>query len=211
MDWLRNRITEALAGSRPVSRKLLLALGLLVASVVFVVSNLTAPSTGQQTLPNSAPSSEMVAAGVEDSAQAISAAVIFIHIIGAVESPGIYELDAGSRVIDAVFAAGGLTSSADQASINLARSLSDGEQIFIGVTGQAMNLGGVQGPQSNLINLNLATVVELEGLPGVGPALAGRLVDWRQANGGFKKKEDLLEVSGIGDKLYSGIKDLVSL
>jgi competence protein ComEA len=211
MEWLRTRITEALAGSRPVSRKLLLALGLLVASVVFVVGNLTSPSTGQQTLPNSAPSSELVAAGVEDSAQAISAAVIFVHIIGAVESPGIYELDAGSRVIDAVFAAGGLTSSADQASINLARSLSDGEQIFIGVTGQAMNSGGVQGPQSNLINLNLATVVELEGLPGVGPALAGRLVDWRQANGGFKKKEDLLEVSGIGDKLYSGIKDLVSL
>jgi competence protein ComEA len=211
MNWLRTAISEALAGSRPVSRKLLIALGLLVASVVFVISNLSTPSAGQQTIPNTDPSGEMVSADGQVAAQVVNQAKIFIHIIGAVKSPGIYELDAGSRVVDSVFAAGGLTSLADQSSVNLARALTDGEQIFIGVVGQTANAGVAHSDQNNLINLNRASVAELEGLPGVGPALAGRLVDWREANGGFKKKEDLLEVSGIGDKLYSGIKDLISL
>ncbi|MEY4060763.1 MAG: hypothetical protein RIQ31_425 [Actinomycetota bacterium] len=176
-----------------------------------MISNLSSPSAGQQTIPNTAPSGEMVGTDGQVAAQVVNQAKIFIHIIGAVKSPGIYELDAGSRVVDSVFAAGGLTSLADQASVNLARALTDGEQIFVGVVGQTANAGVAHSDQNSLINLNRASVAELEGLPGVGPALAGRLVDWRDANGGFKKKEDLLEVSGIGDKLYSGIKDLISI
>jgi competence protein ComEA len=72
----------------------------------------------------------------------------------------------------------------------------------------ASSSGGIG---NGLISLNRASQVELEALPGVGPALAGRMVDWRTANGGFKKKEDLLNISGIGDKLYAGIKDEVTL
>jgi len=136
---------------------------------------------------------------------------LFVHIIGSVKSPGIYQLDTGSRVYDAVLAAGGLTAKANQQSINLARGLTDGEQIV--VLSQRQSVATQQGfqAQPQLLSLNQATATQLEDLPGVGPALAGRMIDWRLANGGFKSKDDLLNVSGIGDKLFSGIKDLVTL
>ena len=136
---------------------------------------------------------------------------LFVHIIGSVKSPGIYQLDTGARVYDAVLAAGGLTAKANQQSINLARGLTDGEQVV--VLSQSQNVATQQGFQSQpqLLSLNQATAIQLEDLPGVGPALAGRMIDWRLANGGFKSKDDLLNVSGIGDKLFSGIKDLVTL
>jgi competence protein ComEA len=136
---------------------------------------------------------------------------LFVHIIGSVKSPGIYQLDTGSRVYDAVLAAGGLTAKANQQSINLARGLTDGEQVV--VLSQSRSASTQQGfqAQPQLLSLNQATATQLEDLPGVGPALAGRMIDWRLANGGFKSKDDLLNVSGIGDKLFSGIKDLVTL
>ncbi|MFZ4117832.1 MAG: ComEA family DNA-binding protein, partial [Rhodoluna sp.] len=97
----------------------------------------------------------------------------------------------------------------NQASVNMARALNDGEQLLI---------SSDSGPQafdnsmtSSLISLNQASASQLEDLPGVGPALAGRMIDWRTANGGFKAKEDLLNVAGIGDKLFASVKDLVTL
>jgi competence protein ComEA len=134
---------------------------------------------------------------------------LFVHVVGSVKVPGIYKLEVGSRVFDAVFAAGGFLDDADQTSLNLARELSDGEQLFALKIGEQPS--GSQGSSSGLISLNRATQAELEGLPGVGPALAGRLIDWRTANGGFKSKEDLLGVSGIGQKLFESIKGLVTL
>jgi len=133
---------------------------------------------------------------------------IFVHIAGLVKKPGIYQLDSGSRVFDIVLLAGGFTSKANQASVNLARVLTDGEQIIVGKIG-AQSASGTQ--SSNLISLNSSSASQLEDLPGVGPALAGRIVDWREANGGYKTKEDLLNVAGIGDKLFASIKDLVTL
>ena len=133
---------------------------------------------------------------------------IFVHIAGLVKKPGIYQLDSGSRVFDIVLLAGGFTSKANQASVNLARVLTDGEQIIVGKIG-AQSASGTQ--SSNLISLNSSSASQLEDLPGVGPALAGRIVDWREANGGYKAKEDLLNVAGIGDKLFASIKDLVTL
>ena len=134
---------------------------------------------------------------------------IYVHVAGSVKSPGIYQLDSGTRVYDAVLAAGGFTSKANQASVNMARALNDGEQLLI---------SSGSGPQafdnsmtSTLISLNQASASQLEDLPGVGPALAGRMIDWRTANGGFKAKEDLLNVAGIGDKLFASVKDLVTL
>jgi len=133
---------------------------------------------------------------------------IFVHIAGLVKKPGIYQLDSGSRVFDIVLLAGGFTSKANQASVNLARVLTDGEQIIVGKIG-AQSASGTQ--SSNLISLNSSSASQLEDLPGVGPALAGRIVDWREANGSYKTKEDLLNVAGIGDKLFASIKDLVTL
>lgn len=141
----------------------------------------------------------------------ISKPKIFVHIAGSVRHPGIYQLDSGARVYEAVLAAGGLTPKANQMSVNLARVLTDGEQLIVASTSQTVNQQFSIPNQPSLISLNQATASQLEDLPGVGPALAGRIVDWRTANGGFKSKEDLLNVSGIGDKLFAGVKDLVVL
>jgi competence protein ComEA len=136
---------------------------------------------------------------------------IFVHIGGSVKHPGIYQLESGARVYEAVLAAGGLGAKANQMSINLARVLTDGEQLIVASNLQSVNQQFNIPTQPSLISINQASASQLEDLPGVGPALAGRIVDWRTANGGFKSKEDLLNVSGIGDKLYAGVKDMVTL
>jgi competence protein ComEA len=134
-----------------------------------------------------------------------------VHIAGSVKHPGIYQLESGSRVYEAVLAAGGLGVKANQMSVNLARVLTDGEQLVVASNSQPVNQQFNVPTMPSLISLNQASASQLEDLPGVGPALAGRMVDWRTANGGFKSKEDLLNVSGIGDKLYADVKDLVTL
>ena len=153
-----------------------------------------------------------------NSTPAVSLPQIYVALAGAVRHPGVYSLKSGARVFDAVFAAGGLTAKADQTSVNLARVVTDGEQIVVakigvGSSGVGSSSVGSSGPSSagSLISLNQASETELEALPGVGPALAGRMVDWRTANGGFKSKQDLLNVTGIGDKLYAAISKLVTL
>ncbi len=107
-------------------------------------------------------------------------------------------------------AAGGYTDTADRAHLNLARFVVDGEQIRVPVVGEAP-LAAPGMTASGLVNLNTADVTALETLPRVGPALAARIIDWREANGGFTTIDDLLSVSGIGTKTFDGLKDLVSV
>jgi competence protein ComEA len=135
---------------------------------------------------------------------------IFVHVLGAVERPGLYELAEGSRAVDAVAAAGGFTDVADQSGINLARFVTDGEQLRVPAVGEAppSQPGTTAG---GLVNLNTADATTLETLPRVGPALAGRIIDWREANGGFGSVEDLRNVTGIGDKTFADLKDLVTV
>lgn len=132
--------------------------------------------------------------------------VINVHVVGEVNSPNLYTLDIGSRVSDAIKAAGGFTEDAIQHSVNLARTLSDGEQIV------------VHGPSehgdsadSGLVSINRADATELDTLPGVGPALAARILALRAELGSFSDVRQLREVSGIGEKLFASIKDLVTL
>lgn len=131
---------------------------------------------------------------------------ILVHVSGEVIRQGLYELPPGSRVADAIRLAGGLTEDAQSESINLARILTDGEQIIVGSETQFDS-----GANSGLINLNSATASELDGLPGIGPALASRIVEWRLKFGSFQRPEDLLEVSGIGEKLLSELMPLITL
>ena len=202
MDWIRLKIAEAIGGKQPINKKLLLAAAALVATVVFLINGITTNSGEKVVVSTDVPVENLD----------VKPAEIFVHIVGEVASPGIYQLDSGSRIVDVVFAAGGFSKSADQASINLAREVTDGEQVVVFQVGAATQLPGTSPSNvSSLISLNRATQAELENLPGVGPALAGRMIDWRTANGGFKKKEDLLNISGIGDKLFAGIKDEVTL
>ncbi|WP_349862407.1 helix-hairpin-helix domain-containing protein [Leifsonia sp. WHRI 6310E] len=142
---------------------------------------------------------------------------LFVHVSGAVASPGLVTLAAGARVVDAIAAAGGFTPDGDPAGVNLARLVSDGEQLVVpregevppaGVVGGGVSAGGAA---AGLVNLNTAGQAELETLPRIGPALAQRILDWRAANGRFSATTDLLKVTGIGDKVFEGLKDRVSV
>jgi len=145
----------------------------------------------------------------------VAAGSIFVHILGAVANPGLYELSDGERAIDAVAAAGGFAENADQAQLNLARFVSDGEQIIVPVIGQAPPPGVSAQPgalgQSAKVNLNTADAAALETLPRVGPALAARIIAWRESNGRFTAIEELKSVSGIGEKTFEGLRELVTL
>lgn len=156
-----------------------------------------------------------------DNSAANSTHAVVVHVAGQVLEPGVVTLAQGTRVSDAVDAAGGLTEQADSAAINLARVIQDGEQIYVPAVGEAppagAGLGAGPEPQSQItapqggtqLNINLATPAELETLPGIGPALAGRIVAWREANGGFSTTTDLMSVSGIGPAVMGNVQDLI--
>ncbi|MBX3100067.1 MAG: ComEA family DNA-binding protein [Salinibacterium sp.] len=138
-----------------------------------------------------------------------SGTAIYVHILGAVARPGLYELRDGDRAVDAVAAAGGFLEDADQAQLNLARFVVDGEQIVVPVVGEVPTTA--PGTTSNgLVNLNTADAATLDTLPRVGPAMAARIIEWREANGPFVVIEDLLGITGIGDKTFEGLRDLVT-
>ncbi|RGE22394.1 ComEA family DNA-binding protein [Leucobacter sp. wl10] len=155
-----------------------------------------------------------------------SAAPVLVHVVGEVKSPGVVELPAESRVADAIEAAGGVGEAAVLSGVNLARTVADGEQILVPNAEQAASGGGAAagaagssgstapseaGTGSGPLNLNAADAAALETLPRVGPALAQRIIDWREANGGFTSVEQLLEVSGIGAKTLDGFRELVTV
>lgn len=145
--------------------------------------------------------------------------IITVHVAGSVKNPGVYRLKYGSRINDGIVAAGGATSAANLDVINLATVLNEGEQIYVPKRGEkphtitdrpqlggATGVGGATGSAVlQLININLASVVELEQLPGVGPATAKAIVAYREKNGAFLKVEDLLKVRGIGPAKLSEI------
>lgn len=132
---------------------------------------------------------------------------LYVHVLGAVASPGLYVLDLDSRLVDAVAAAGGTTEDADLTAINLARVLTDGEQIIVPAIGAAAGGPGTVAPADDLIDLNTADQAALETLARIGPALAERIISWREENGRFTSVDDLLSVPGIGEKLLAGIRD----
>lgn len=140
---------------------------------------------------------------------------VYVHVLGEVEHPGLYVLDAGSRVVDAVAAAGGAKETAHLGAVNLARPVSDGEQVVVPAVGAAQadaSGGGQIAPQvqgDGLIDLNTADQAALETLPRIGPALAQRIIDWREQNGRFQSVDDLLAVPGIGEKLLEGVRAAV--
>ncbi len=140
---------------------------------------------------------------------------VVVHVVGQVRRPGVLHLPPGSRVADALEAAGGATGKADLGGVNLARVLVDGEQVRVPrpgevVLGAAGPGGGGAGPPGALVPLNSADLATLDALPGVGPVLAGRIVDWRTVHGRFTTVDELAEVSGIGEKLLERLRPLVT-
>ena len=157
------------------------------------------------------------------------ASVVFVHVHGRVAAPGLYELPQGARVVDVVAAAGGFTAEADQAAVNLARVLVDGEQLRVPAVGETVDdavaggggataggpaaggpvPGGAAAVGGGAVDLNLADDAALQTLPGVGPATAAAILSWRDENGRFRSVDDLLGVPGIGPKTLEKLRDRV--
>lgn len=162
-----------------------------------------------------------LSSGVSTAGGSITATVWSIHVVGAVRSPGVVAVSPGARVKDAVAAAGGLAANSDSTNINLARLLSDGEQIHVPRVGESVaaveggsgsaQTNGSAGAAGGVVNLNTADVSGLDSLPGVGPVLAQRILDWRNAHGKFSSIDELGEVSGIGDKALERLRPHVSI
>lgn len=190
----------------------LVLLGLGVAILVTAVGphgstqTVTEPTTGATT-----------AAGVPGPGVTATASgsTIYVHILGAVAKPGLYLLKDGDRAVDAISAAGGFGPTADQSTLNLARLLVDGEQISVPAIGEAQAPPPAGSEDAAVpggkVNINSADETTLETLPRVGPAMAKRIIDWRTKNGRFTAVEDLMSVTGIGEKTFEQLKDLVSL
>lgn len=153
---------------------------------------------------------------------------LLVHVTGQVAAPGVVELAVGDRVVDAVRAAGGFTADADQSRLNLARPLLDGEQVWVGRPGEEPPLlvplagapSGSPGQTASsgeavaaapLLDLNAADQAQLEELPGIGPVTAGRILAWRDEHGRFSSVEELMEVSGIGERTFAQLEPVVSV
>lgn len=190
VEWLKNHWVQAKSGDKSARRKLLIIAVGAVITIALLVSGQTATKPIKVT--------------THHSNSAVEVKSGFVHLTGAVKNPGVYPISIGMRLFEVVALAGGFTSKADRESVNLARTLTDGEQIIVSGSGEtAVNDG--------LIHINKATAADFDKLPGIGPTLSARIVDWREANGGFKSVDDLRRVSGIGDKLFAGIKTLVTI
>jgi competence protein ComEA len=207
----------------------IVAVGLLVAGWAVlrarpVAVAVTPPVT------SSAPTMAPTVAPIDPGASAgprASAAGVVVHVLGAVRKPGLITLAAGSRVQDAIAAAGGLAAKADPGELNLAQAVADGQQIVVGTknkpAGEVRNgtaggsggsgaggsgAGGSGTGSGQPVDLNAATQAELEELPGVGPVMAGKILAWRTENGRFSRVEELQEIDGVGPKTYAKLAPL---
>ena len=229
---LRARIPEALVGAR-WSPSVAAVAGMLVVVVVAVLVfglRLAAAresgagdevTIGGGSRAGPSPSASGTAGPTEADGFATAAAPtrVIVHVVGAVARAGVVELPIGSRVADAVAAAGGATAKADLARVNLARVLVDGEQVHVPIPGEVLTGQPVAGPSTSAsggspgakVSLNTADLAALDTLPGVGPVLAQRILDWRSEHSRFTSVEELGEVSGIGEKLLAQLRSKVTL
>jgi competence protein ComEA len=183
--------------------------GLLALAVVAVAAALVAGLLLWRSRPTevAAPAVERVGAAVAASPGA--GGEVVVSVAGKVRRPGLVRLPPGSRVDDAVRAAGGAT--APVGLLNLARRVVDGEQVLVGIAGGAPGTTGGGPAAGALLDLNAATAEQLDGLPGIGPVLAERIVDWRTEHGRFGSVDQLREVPGIGESKYAQVKAKVSV
>ncbi|MGZ4128822.1 MAG: helix-hairpin-helix domain-containing protein [Actinomycetota bacterium] len=163
--------------------------------------------------PAAAMSAPSGAVATASPAASVAANTIIVDVAGAVRKPGVYDFPQGARVIDAIHKAGGFARGADPQAINLARPLVDGEQVLVPKVGETPAAAGGTGSaqQGGKININSAGVSDFDGLPGIGPVLAQKIVDYRQQHGPFRSIEDLMKVSGIGQAKFDSLKDLVTV
>jgi len=232
--WVHDRLPPTLQGSTLLSAGHLSVVALLVAAAFAVTAWWVVRADGAATVAPAARWSEpsggveaapaqLVTPAADPTATATTGdpAVVVVDVAGKVRRPGIATLPIGSRVVDALEAAGGVRHGVDLTTLNLARLLVDGEQIVVGVpspggvAAPAVSSGGLAGGAADggtpLVNINSATQAQLEELPGVGPVTAQAILQWRTDNGPFTAVDELLEVSGIGDATLAEIAPFVTL
>ncbi|MEY8461868.1 helix-hairpin-helix domain-containing protein [Streptococcus merionis] len=207
-----NKITAALAG-----------LGLMIGAA-FILFN--QPTQAEQ-VPSVTALASQVNSASDSSAEETplpskeeESKTIMVDVKGAVQKPGLYKLEAGSRLADAVAEAGGLSEEADSKSINLAQKLSDeavvyvakqGEEVSVVQSSAATATSSTSQSANGLVNINTATLAELQTISGIGAKRAQDIIDYREANGGFKTIDDLNNVSGIGDKTMENLRAYVTV
>jgi competence protein ComEA len=231
--WVHDRLPPTLQGHALLSASHLSVVALLVAAAFAVTAWWVVRADGAATVAPAARWSEptggveaapaqLVTPAADPTATTGEPAVVVVDVAGKVRRPGIATLPIGSRVVDALEAAGGVRHGVDLTTLNLARLLVDGEQIVVGVpppggvaAPAASAAGGVAGGAADggapLVNINSATQAQLEELPGVGPVTAQAILQWRTDNGPFTAVDELLEVSGIGDATLAEIAPFVTL
>jgi len=139
---------------------------------------------------------------------------LLVHVAGEVAKPGLYRLDEGSRVADAIDAAGGATQAGSLDQLNLASKVRDGDKILVPTKVQSttyLPTTGTEDSQNGIVNINTASESEIEKLPGIGSELAKRIVQYRTKNGSFSSISELKKVEGIGEKRFEAIKELVRI
>ena len=182
------------------------------------------PSTTRRAPTSTTPAADSTGAGSSATSGSSSGATkkgerATVHVAGAVTKPGVYDLDAGARVIDAIEAAGGGAPDADLNRLNLAAKVADGQRVLVQRVGEAAQAGssspggsgGGSADPSGLVSLNSATQAELEALPGIGPTLAEAIITERERRGGFRSVNELRDVRGIGEKRFADLKDKVTI
>jgi len=198
------------------------ALAMVVAGLgarYLLASHAGAAPSGQSVL--ALASQAPAASDPSSSAPTATPSEIVVYVCGAVRRPGVYHLTTDARVADLLEAAGGAAAKAELQAVNLAARLTDGEQVVVpeqGAPTVAATTGGAgagsatgTNPASTPVDLNTATLEQLDALPGIGPATAQKIIDYRTANGGFKSVDDLKNVSGIGDAKFADLQPLVTV
>jgi len=205
-----------------LSRRQMIAYAAIAAVVIALgVRYVVAPGAS-----GSPDAGQLVLAPVETAPSAASspsaAADVLVHVCGAVRSPGVVRLPAGARIADALDLAGGPTARAELAGVNLAAKVADGQQVVVPERGAqpvaggsaadpAAAAAGTAAAAGGLVNINTASLSELDTLQGVGPSTAQKIIDYRTANGGFTSVEQLKDVPGIGDAKFAALKDFVTV
>lgn len=197
---------------------------LVVAAITYFVMVRIAPAPAAPAAPSAEPSVPTMPEPTTTSGEGPlesappSDGVLVVHVAGAVLDPGLVELVPGSRVAEAIELAGGATDEADLDALNLAAPVADGQQVYVPREGEAVppatdGSGGAEpgAPGEALVNINTADAAGLETLPGIGPALAERIVSWRNENGPFPSVDALTNVSGIGPATLARLRDLVTV
>ncbi len=204
-DGLDDDYFERPPGPRGHRWKVALGAGLGLVALIVVVA------VGSHIFRSATPiPSVVVASRAEAEAENLSVPTltVVVHVVGAVESPGVIELPENSRIVDALAKAGGAREDAILSGINLARVLFDGEQIVVPSQADEPAAVSIDAPPG-LVSLSRGTSAELETLPRVGPATAARIIAWREENGPFTSVDDVLAVSGIGPATLEGFRALV--